>query len=438
MSLCEEECCDVSEPPDPDVVETDPTRRYLRFKEVLGAGASKIVYKGFDEVNGIEVAWSQVKIDEVLCSPENLERLHNEVRLLKSLKHNNIIKFYNSWVDDKNKTINIITELFTSGSLRQYGKKHKRFNLKAVKSWAIQILLGLKYLHSHSPPIIHRDIKCDNIFINGNHGEVKIGDLGLAVVMEQANQHKHTFVGTPAYIAPEVYEGDYDELADIYSFGMCLLEMVTFEQPYNECEIPCQIFKKVITGVMPKSLGKVEDPEVKSFIEKCLLPANQRLPAKELLKDPFLQVEGFSDVQNKAAYISKGPTYRVLERLKLGEISHADTESQKSTVTTEAKCSDMSTNGNSQKFSLSTSVSNVTGPMKYSGGVLDGVKMDTDINMASGASSVMDDQSDNEEYTKEVEQIELQYQQALKELSVKRHQAIMEAKKKIVTNKIAS
>ncbi|KAF9603257.1 hypothetical protein IFM89_034590 [Coptis chinensis] len=184
----------IVEPPDPDVVETDPTRRYLRFKEVLGAGASKIVYKGFDEVNGIEVAWSQVKIDQVLCSPEDLERLHNEVRLLKSLKHNNIIKFYNSWVDDENKTINILTELFTSGSLRQYGKKHKRFNLKAVKSWAIQILLGLKYLHSHSPPIIHRDIKCDNIFINGNHGEVKIGNLGLAVVMEQANEHKHTFV----------------------------------------------------------------------------------------------------------------------------------------------------------------------------------------------------------------------------------------------------
>lgn len=59
--------------------------------------------------------------------------------------------------------------------------------MKAVKCWARQILTGLKYLHSQDPPIIHRDIKCDNIFINGNHGEVKIGDLGLAIVMEQAN-----------------------------------------------------------------------------------------------------------------------------------------------------------------------------------------------------------------------------------------------------------
>lgn len=59
--------------------------------------------------------------------------------------------------------------------------------MKAVKSWARQILTGLSYLHSHDPPIIHRDLKCDNIFINGNQGEVKIGDLGLATFLEQSN-----------------------------------------------------------------------------------------------------------------------------------------------------------------------------------------------------------------------------------------------------------
>ena len=100
-----------------------------------------------------------------------------------SLKHDNIIKFYNSWVDDMNKTINLITELFTFGSLRQYRKKHTNVDLKALKNWAKQILRGLHYLHSHNPPIIHRDLKCDNIFVNGNNGEVKIGDLGLAIVM---------------------------------------------------------------------------------------------------------------------------------------------------------------------------------------------------------------------------------------------------------------
>lgn len=60
-----------------------------------------------------------MEIEDLLQSPQHLERLYSEVHLLKSLKHENIVKFCNSWVDDKKKTINLITELFTSGSLRQ-------------------------------------------------------------------------------------------------------------------------------------------------------------------------------------------------------------------------------------------------------------------------------------------------------------------------------
>ena len=77
-------------------------------------------YRGFDEVDGIEVAWNQVRIDDLLHSVEDLEKLYSEVHLLKTLKHENIIKFFNSWIDDEKKTVNMITELFTSGNLRQY------------------------------------------------------------------------------------------------------------------------------------------------------------------------------------------------------------------------------------------------------------------------------------------------------------------------------
>lgn len=272
-----------------DFVEKDPTNRYIRYNEILGKGAFKTVYKAFDEVDGIEVAWNQVRIDDVLRSPEDLEKLYSEVHLLKSLRHENIIKFYNSWVDDKQKTINMITELFTSGNLRQYRKKHKNIDMKAMKNWARQVLRGLVYLHSHNPPIIHRDLKCDNIFVNGNHGEVKIGDLGLATVMKQPIAQ--SVIGTPEFMAPELYEEKYNELVDVYSFGMCLLEMVTFEYPYSECKNPVQIYKKVSSGIKPEALGKVKDPQIKEFIEKCLVPASERLSAKELLKDPFLQVQ---------------------------------------------------------------------------------------------------------------------------------------------------
>ncbi|XP_061346317.1 probable serine/threonine-protein kinase WNK3 [Gastrolobium bilobum] len=273
---------------DTEFVEIDPTGRYGRYKEVLGKGAFKKVYRAFDELEGIEVAWNQVKVADLLRNSEDLERLYSEVHLLKTLKHKNIIKFYNSWVDTKNENINFITEIFTSGTLRQYRKKHKHVDLRALKKWSRQILEGLLYLHSHNPPVIHRDLKCDNIFVNGNQGEVKIGDLGLAAILQQANS-AHSVIGTPEFMAPELYEEEYNELVDIYAFGMCLLELVTVEYPYVECANAAQIYKKVTSGIKPASLAKVADLEVRAFIEKCIANVSERLPAKDLLMDPFLQ-----------------------------------------------------------------------------------------------------------------------------------------------------
>ncbi|GAU11601.1 hypothetical protein TSUD_345930 [Trifolium subterraneum] len=278
-----------SETDDSDFVEVDPTGRYGRYNEVLGKGASKTVYRAFDEYQGIEVAWNQIKLYDFLQNPEDLERLYSEIHLLKTLKHRNIMKFYTSWVDTANRNINFITELFTSGTLRQYRQKHKRVNIRAVKHWCRQILQGLLYLHSHDPPVIHRDLKCDNIFINGNQGEVKIGDLGLAAVLRKS--HAAHCVGTPEFMAPEVYEEEYNELVDIYSFGMCVLEMVTFEYPYSECSHPAQIYKKVSSGKKPDALYQVKDPEVREFIEKCLATVSLRLSARELLDDPFLRID---------------------------------------------------------------------------------------------------------------------------------------------------
>lgn len=76
-------------------------------------------YKAFDLLDGIEVAWSRVKVEDVLQSPDDLGKLYAEIHILKQLKHDNIMKFCDSWVDDKKRTVNMITELFTSGNLRQ-------------------------------------------------------------------------------------------------------------------------------------------------------------------------------------------------------------------------------------------------------------------------------------------------------------------------------
>ncbi|KAI7984219.1 putative serine/threonine-protein kinase WNK4 [Camellia lanceoleosa] len=276
--------------PDHGYAETDPTGRYGRYEEVLGKGAMKTVYKAIDEILGMEVAWNQVKLNDLLQSPEDLQRLYSEVHLLSTLNHDSIIRFYTSWIDVNRRTFNFITEMFTSGTLREYRKKYNQVDIHAIKIWARQILAGLVYLHGHDPPVIHRDLKCDNIFVNGHLGQVKIGDLGLAAVL-RGSQTAHSVIGTPEFMAPELYEENYNELVDVYSFGMCVLEMLTSEYPYSECTNPAQIYKKVTSGKLPRGLDKIEDLEAQQFIGKCLVTASKRLSAKELLLDPFLALD---------------------------------------------------------------------------------------------------------------------------------------------------
>ena len=87
----------------------------------------------------------------------------------------------------------IISEI-TGGSLKKYLKKIRTPRLKVIKNWCREILKGLEFLHDHKPnPIIHRDIKCDNIFINTNRCEIRIGDLGLATCLE--NSHTSSALG---------------------------------------------------------------------------------------------------------------------------------------------------------------------------------------------------------------------------------------------------
>ncbi|XP_030963613.1 probable serine/threonine-protein kinase WNK4 isoform X1 [Quercus lobata] len=300
-------------------VETDPTHRYGRFNEVLGKGAMKKVYKAIDEFLGIEVAWNQVKLNEVLRSPDDLQRLYSEVHLLSTLNHDSIIKFHASWIDVNRKTFNFITEMFTSGTLREYRKKYEKVHIRAIKCWARQILRGLVYLHGHDPPVIHRDLKCDNIFVNGHLGQVKIGDLGLAAIL-RGSQSAHSVIGTPEFMAPELYEEDYNELVDVYSFGLCVLEMLTSEYPYSECSNPAQIYKKVTSGKLPGAFYRIEDLEAQRFIGKCLVTASKRLSAKELLLDPFLASDKDEQLPLKKLG-SQNPflSQRDMEKLKLSD-----------------------------------------------------------------------------------------------------------------------
>ncbi|XP_028262745.1 serine/threonine-protein kinase WNK2 isoform X2 [Parambassis ranga] len=274
------------EEPGMKAVSTSPGGRFLKFDIELGRGSFKTVYKGLDTDTWVEVAWCELQ--ERKLSKAERQRFKEEAEMLKALQHPNIVRFYDFWespVKGK-KCIVLVTELMTSGTLKTYLKRFKVMKPKVLRSWCRQILKGLLFLHTRTPPIIHRDLKCDNIFITGPTGSVKIGDLGLAT-LKRASFAK-SVIGTPEFMAPEMYEEHYDEAVDVYAFGMCMLEMATSEYPYSECQNAAQIYRKVTSGVKPASYSKVSDPEIKEIIGECICHRwEERYSIKDLLNHAF-------------------------------------------------------------------------------------------------------------------------------------------------------
>ncbi|XP_029579532.1 serine/threonine-protein kinase WNK2 isoform X8 [Salmo trutta] len=267
-------------------VSTSPGGRFLKFDIELGRGSFKTVYKGLDTDTWVEVAWCELQ-DRKLTKVER-QRFKEEAEMLKGLQHPNIVRFYDFWESPLKgkKCIVLVTELMTSGTLKTYLKRFKVMKPKVLRSWCRQILKGLHFLHTRDPPIIHRDLKCDNIFITGPTGSVKIGDLGLAT-LKRASFAK-SVIGTPEFMAPEMYEEHYDEAVDVYAFGMCMLEMATSEYPYSECQNAAQIYRKVTSGVKPASFNKVVDPEIKEIIGECICQKKEeRYSIKDLLNHAF-------------------------------------------------------------------------------------------------------------------------------------------------------
>ncbi|XP_064788967.1 serine/threonine-protein kinase WNK4-like [Oncorhynchus masou masou] len=269
-------------------VATSPDGRYLKFNIEIGRGSFKTVYKGLDTETTVEVAWCELQTRKL--TKVERQRFSEEVEMLKGLQHPNIVRFYDSWKDNSKglKCILLVTELMTSGTLKTYLKRFKEMKLKLLQRWSRQILKGLHFLHTRTPPIIHRDLKCDNIFITGPTGSVKIGDLGLATL--KSASFAKSVIGTPEFMAPEMYEEKYDEAVDVYAFGMCILEMATSEYPYSECQNAAQIYRKVTSGMKPDSFYKVKVPELKEIIEGCIrMDKDERYTIQDLLEHTFFQ-----------------------------------------------------------------------------------------------------------------------------------------------------
>jgi WNK lysine deficient protein kinase len=285
----------------------------------------------------------------------------HEIDLLRGIRpHRGIVKLFAAWADPREKTVNFITELCSS-SLLAYRRKHGRVSRRAAARWAGQILEALVHLHAHRPPVVHRDVKCENILVKSSSGAaLKLADFGLATRLEHqssrissigssigssrissrinSNNNNNMMlmvpVGTPEFMAPEMLRGEAcDERVDVYSFGMCMLQLLSGEHPYRECRSIGQVCRKACRGIPPRALCGIGDTLAANLIRRCLLPVAQRPSSAELLSDPFLKCrEGSQQIEavSWARRPSRAPVLQPLARnlLEPGASSDAFVGSQ--------------------------------------------------------------------------------------------------------------
>uniref|UniRef100_A0A8C1QPY8 Nuclear receptor binding protein 1 n=1 Tax=Cyprinus carpio TaxID=7962 RepID=A0A8C1QPY8_CYPCA len=236
-----------------------------------------------DTEEGVEVVWNEVMFSERKNFKLQEEKVKAVFDNLIQLEHLNIVKFHKYWADVKENRARVIfiTEYMSSGSLKQFLKKtkknHKTMNEKAWKRWCTQILSALSYLHSCEPAIIHGNLTCDTIFIQHN-GLIKIG----SVAPDTINNHVKTYREEQKslhFFAPEYGAVvSVTTAVDIYSFGMCALEMAVLEiQSNGESSYVSQeainSFEKLIFCNI-----------IIEFIQKCLeVDPSKRPTARELL-----------------------------------------------------------------------------------------------------------------------------------------------------------
>lgn len=182
------------------------------------------------------------------------QQLVSEVNILRELNHPHIVKYYDRIIDRENAKIYIIMEYCEGGDLAQIIRRCRKQQDSIAEDviWRIlsQITMGLYHCHRRqdaqklnpqlsvtsdesTQKILHRDLKPGNIFLDAN-SNVKIGDFGLARMMNQDSQFAYTHVGTPYYMSPEqINESKYNDKSDIWSLGCIIYELATLHPPFQ-------------------------------------------------------------------------------------------------------------------------------------------------------------------------------------------------------------
>ena len=262
-------------------IQLESSKDYTVVKEI-GEGSYGRALLARDNKTTELIVVKEISFKHLSEQEQNLAR--EETHILSLLNFPYIVGYRGSFME--NNTFHILMEYADGGDLSQQIKEAKEhFPEKQVLKWFVQLCLALK--HCHDRKILHRDLKAENIFLTKD-GDVKLGDFGIAKVLDQTTSFAKTSIGTPFYLSPEICEGrPYNVKSDIWSLGCVLYELCALKKPFESNCINGLIIK--IISKKPSPLPNCYSKNMQNLVEWLLKkkPTN-RPTVNQILKKKFI------------------------------------------------------------------------------------------------------------------------------------------------------